>query len=92
MKKAARHWCLYILRCRDGSFYTGVTVDLKKRLEKHNAGRGAKYTRGRRPLKLVYIESAPTERTARCREREIKSWRRKKKAALINGFTPKSTF
>jgi len=86
MKKLSKHWYLYIIKCRDGTFYTGVTTDIDKRLERHNVGKGAKYTRGRRPVKLVYYERDLTERAARRREREIKSWRRQKKAALIEDF------
>ena len=82
----SKNWSLYILECRDGSFYTGVTVAIKKRLEKHSTGRGAKYTRGRRPVKLVYLERGLSEKAARRREREIKSWRRNKKAALIQAL------
>jgi len=52
-------WKLYILRCRDGSLYTGITTDLEKRVATHNSGKGAKYTRGRCPLELVYSENCP---------------------------------
>ena len=56
-------WKLYILRCRDGSLYTGITTDVEKRFEAHNSGKGAKYTRGRGPLELVYREE--------CGDREL---------------------
>ena len=54
-------WCLYILRCGDGSLYTGVNIDLPRRLRAHREGRGAKYTRGRGELTLVYWESCPSQ-------------------------------
>jgi len=79
-------WYLYILQCRDGSYYTGVTIDIKQRLDRHNSGKGAKYTRSRRPCHLVYYEGCTDESVARRREREIKGWARSKKAELISGF------
>lgn len=79
-------WYLYILRCVDESFYTGVTVDIPTRLKRHNAGKGAKYTRARRPCQLVYFEECEGETVARRREREIKGWNRAKKSALVDGF------
>ena len=57
-------WHLYMLRCSDGTFYTGITPDVKKRLHTHNAGRGAKYTRGRLPVALVYTTVAGTKSEA----------------------------
>jgi putative endonuclease len=56
-------------------------------LKQHNEGKGAKYTRGRRPVRMVYLENDLTESAARCREREIKSWRRRQKTSLINNFS-----
>jgi len=79
-------WHLYILRCNDDSYYTGITTDIAKRIEGHNSGKGAKYTRAHRPVSLVYYEKYETEREARKRESEIKSWRREKKEQLICGF------
>jgi len=76
-------WFLYILECRDETLYTGVTNDIPKRLAKHNAGKGAKYTRSRRPCRLVYSERHKNESAARRREHEIKRWRRDKKLTLI---------
>ena len=52
-----KNWYLYILRCGDGTLYTGITTDVEKRLEQHRTGKGAKYTRGRQPLELVYREN-----------------------------------
>jgi len=79
-------WYLYILRCRDGSFYVGVTRDVRERLSRHNSGKGAKYTRARRPCELMYFEEHESESSVRRREREIKGWRREKKIALMDGF------
>lgn len=78
-------WYVYILRCRDESLYTGVTNDLDSRLAAHNAGRGAKYTSSRRPVKLVYNEPADSKRAAMRREAQIKGWSKTKKEALISG-------
>ena len=69
----ANTWKLYILRCGDGSLYTGITTDVSKRLEVHSSGKGAKYTRGRGPLKLVYEEVCGDHSAALKRELEIKS-------------------
>lgn len=80
MEKA---WYLYILRCGDGSLYTGITTDVEKRLAAHRAGKGAKYTRGRGPLELVYREELPDHSAALKRELEIKSMPRAEKEKLI---------
>lgn len=74
---------VYMLRCKDGSLYTGWTNDLKHRLTMHNSGRGAKYTRGRGPLKLVYSEELPDKEAALRRECAIKKLRREQKLALL---------
>lgn len=74
---------VYILKCKDGTFYTGYTNDFLKRLEAHNNGKGAKYTRGRGPCKAVFIEEHPTKQEAMQREYEIKQLSRKDKIALI---------
>lgn len=76
----------YILRCADGTFYTGWTNDLEKRLQAHNAGKGAKYTRPlhRRPVRLVYVEAFPTKEEAMSREYAIKQLDRRQKLALID--------
>lgn len=76
-------WYLYILRCGHGELYTGITVDVQKRFEAHCAGKGAKYTRGRGPLKIVYQELCGTHSDALKRELEIKALSREKKEALI---------
>ena len=73
----------YIIVCSDGTFYTGWTTDLKRRVKTHNAGRGARYTRARRPVKLVYHEAQPDPSSAMKRERAIKKMRRVQKQKLI---------
>ena len=76
-------WYLYILRCKDGTLYTGITTDVEKRLEAHQSGKGAKYTRGRGPLELVYKEECGDHSHALKRELEIKSLSREGKLNLI---------
>ena len=73
----------YILRCRDGSLYTGWTNNLEKRLNCHNAGKGAKYTKARLPVELAYFETFQTKKEAMQREWEIKKMTKKEKIALI---------
>ena len=77
--------CVYILRCSNGTYYTGTTQDLKQRLKAHNEGRAANYTALRRPVKLVHSEIYPNMNAALSRERQIKRWTRSKKEALISG-------
>lgn len=74
---------VYILRCGDGTLYTGWTTHMRRRLEAHRSGRGARYTRGRGPLTLVYCESLPTKSEALRREAYIKTLSRAKKERLI---------
>ena len=76
-------WYVYILRCGDNTLYTGITDDVPRRLAAHRAGKGAKYTRGRGPLELVYTEQLPDKSTALRREIEIKRLRRAEKERLI---------
>jgi len=78
-------WSVYLVRCRGGSLYTGITNDLKARLAAHNGGTGAKYTRSRRPVRLAYAEPAGSRRAAQRREAEIKGWPRERKLALVDG-------
>ena len=78
-----KSWYLYILRCRDGSLYTGITTDVQTRLEAHRAGKGAKYTRGRGPLELVYSENCGDHSTALKREFQVKALSRAEKMKLI---------
>lgn len=77
------NWLCYILCCTDGTLYTGITNDLEKRLAAHNAGSGARYTRTRGPVELVFVESCTDKSFALKREIEIKRLRRKEKLALI---------
>ena len=81
---------VYILLCQDHSLYTGWTVNLDKRLETHNKGKGAKYTRGRIPVKLVYYEEFEDKTQALKREYAIKQLKRKDKLNLIESFTQKT--
>lgn len=75
-------WFVYMLRCGDGTLYTGMTDDVEKRLVAHRAGKGAKYTRGRGPLELVYVEEQPDKPAALRREYEIKQMTRREKLKL----------
>ena len=74
---------VYIVRCADGTLYTGWAVDVPTRVKVHNAGRGARYTKTRRPVKLVYSEELPTRAEAMRRERAIKNWPRPRKLELV---------
>ncbi len=86
-RRRRQGWSVYILLCRDKTYYTGATNNVPARVEKHNKGNGAKYTRGRRPVKLVYSENLKTKRQALRREAEIKKWSRQRKAALVKRTT-----
>ncbi|OUU78963.1 MAG: hypothetical protein CBC38_06395 [Gammaproteobacteria bacterium TMED78] len=77
-------WYVYIITCNDQSLYTGITKSIKKRLEKHACGKGAKYTKGRLPVKLVYKEIHSSHSKAASREFEIKSMTRAKKIKLFS--------
>ena len=79
-------WTLYIVRCRDGSLYTGITNDLERRLERHDAGTAARYTRGRGPVKLVYREACADRSAASRREAAVKRLTRGQKRALVEGL------
>ena len=75
-------WIVYMLRCSDGSLYTGITKNLKRRVDEHNSGEGAKYTRSRTPVSLVYVELGHDQSSALSREAEIKSLSKEKKESL----------
>ena len=75
-------WYVYILRCADGTLYTGITDNVDKRLAAHRAGKGAKYTRGRGPLELVYTQRQPDKSSALRRELEIKKRTRQEKLTV----------
>jgi putative endonuclease len=76
-------WFVYVVRCRDGSLYTGISTDVEARVARHNAGDGARYTRARRPVQLLYIERKRTQSTALRREAFIKTLSRHQKLGLI---------
>ncbi len=84
-------WYVYILRCRDGTLYTGIAPDVQKRIAVHNAGKGAKYTLGRGPVTLMYQEACDSHSQALKREYAIKQLRREEKLALIAGAGPGKT-
>lgn len=79
-------WCVYMLRCSDGTFYTGISNHLRRRVNDHNTNNalGARYTRARRPVLLVYSEQSENRSTATIRERKIKHLSRTAKRSLIN--------
>lgn len=80
-------WFVYILRCADGSFYTGITTDVARRLAEHNGNDrlGARYTRSRRPVRLAHVEAVASRAEAAKREAAIRGLRRASKAALCEG-------
>ena len=78
-----KNWSLYILRCGDGTLYTGIAVDVQKRFEAHCSGKGAKYTRGRGPLMLLYQEVCGDHSAALKRELQVKALTRQEKETLI---------
>ena len=77
--------CVYMLRCGDGSLYTGWTNDLERRLKRHRAGKGGRYTRSRLPVELAYVEECASAHDARSREWHLKRMTRAQKLALIDG-------
>ena len=81
----------YIVRCRDGTLYTGWTNNLEKRMEAHNSGKGARYTKSRRPVKLVYYEEFETKEEAMSREYAIKHFKKSKKQKLLEKTVPPDT-
>ncbi|MBU9713704.1 GIY-YIG nuclease family protein [Evansella tamaricis] len=83
MKTGNRHF-VYIIRCKDSTYYTGYTTDVEKRVKMHQSGKGAKYTRGRGPIKLVYEEAFATKEEAMRREYQIKQLARDEKEKMIN--------
>ena len=80
-----RRTYVYVVECRDGSFYTGLTIDVNKRLGQHTSGKGARYTRSRLPIKLVHVETCTSLSAALKRERAIKKMSRGMKEALVSG-------
>jgi predicted GIY-YIG superfamily endonuclease len=81
-----KKWHVYMVRCADGSLYTGVATDVERRVAQHNAGRGARYTRGRGPVTVVYQETVKDRPAALRREHAIKQLRLPEKCTLIDNF------
>ena len=86
MTKPKTKWYLYLVRCADDTIYTGISIDVEARIDKHNSGRGAKYTQARLPVRLIYSESQPNRISAMKREIEVKKWGRKRKENLASEF------
>ncbi len=86
---AIRGWCVYLLRCRDGSLYAGVTNDLPARIATHARGRGGRYTRSRLPVVLVHAEPARSRSAALRREAALKRLTRAEKLALVARAPPR---
>lgn len=84
---SCRVYFTYIVECEDGSYYTGATGNLAERIVNHAEGRGARYTRSRRPARLVYWERLPDRGSALRREREIKEMKRRAKEELVRSFS-----
>jgi putative endonuclease len=84
MSECDLNWHVYIIHCSDDTLYTGITTDIARRFEQHTSGRGAKYFRGRHPVKVLYQESGHTRSSASRRELEIKAFSRIEKIALIS--------
>ena len=76
-------WCLYIIKCKDGKLYTGITNDLKRRIGQHNRSQGCRFTKFRIPVTLVYKEVYSSKESVLKREAEIKGWKKDRKLALI---------
>ncbi|MBT3048567.1 MAG: GIY-YIG nuclease family protein [Candidatus Thiodiazotropha sp.] len=85
----SRFWTVYMVRCADRTIYTGIAKDLGRRVAEHNSGSGAKYTRGRAPVELVFAEDLNSHGEALRREYEIKQMSRARKLRLIEGFIAK---
>lgn len=85
-----KKWFVYILRCSDDTFYTGLTDDVARRRDVHNSGKGAKYTRGRLPVQVVYTEECESYSAALKREYAIKQLTRQQKQVLIEKITPET--
>lgn len=83
MSTDSKPWVVYMLRCADGSLYTGITTDVARRCRQHNAGTASRYTRSRRPTRLVYQEPAASRSAALRREAALKRLSRQQKEALL---------
>lgn len=84
----AKPWWIYIVECVDGTYYTGITTNINKRVEKHNSGHGAKYTKFRKPVELLYYEKHKNRSWASKREIYIKKLNHMQKKNLIDNFFP----
>ena len=82
-KQSGEKWFVYMVRCADGSLYTGITKDVARRCQKHNAGTASRYTRSRRPVELIYQEVCPSQSSALKREAAIKAMNRRGKLTMI---------
>jgi putative endonuclease len=87
MTESKTNWYLYMVRCADDTIYTGISIDVQARVDKHNSGRGAKYTSTRLPVRLIYSENQIDQSAAMKREVEVKKWGRKRKENLARGFS-----
>lgn len=85
-EKENKPWWVYIVECTDGSYYTGITTDIHKRIEKHDSGNGAKYTQSRGPVQLLYYEQHKNRSLATKRELEIKKLTHNQKKELTNNY------
>jgi putative endonuclease len=83
---------VYVLHCNDDTFYTGYTTDVERRVSEHDAGDGAKYTRGRTPVELVHVESFDSQSAAMSREYEIKQYSRAEKERLVESSDTEAAF
>ncbi len=81
-------WFVYVVGCRDGSLYTGISTDVDARVARHNTGAGARYTRSRRPVRLLYVERKRSRSNALRREAAIKALSRARKIELVGGVAP----
>ena len=88
-KAKSRSWYVYILKCRDGTLYTGTTNDLSRREEEHNRGTASRYTRSRRPVQIIYQEPCPNRSAALKKEYAVKSLTRKEKEDYIDSHAEK---
>jgi len=92
VKRSGVTFYTYIARCRDGTYYTGYTNDLERRLEEHNDGRGAKYLRGKTPIKIVYTKEYKYYKNALNAERRIKKLRREQKEEMVRIYEKRKLF
>lgn len=81
-------WVVYILECSDGSYYTGIAIDLERRVKRHNEGKASKYTRSRLPVKAVWWKTLPSKSEALRVEAMIKKYSRSKKEAIVSAVQP----